>query len=97
MNLSFMYFIEHEIPSFRTFGYFINKVNEDYVEEIFNDINKKIFEKEQVDLQHLYIGGSEFPYKKRRMKKEFSFFIRPIINEKHSYIFEKSRHQKNKN
>ena len=30
------------------------------IEEIFNDINHKIFETEHVDLQHLYIDGSKF-------------------------------------
>ena len=60
VNLRFMYLMEHETPSYRTFGYFINEVIGGSVEEIFNDINKKIFEKEQVDLQHLYIDGSKF-------------------------------------
>ena len=60
VNLRFMYLMEHETPSYRTFGYFINEVIGDSVEEIFNDINQKIFEKEHVDLQHLYIDGSKF-------------------------------------
>ena len=60
VNLRFMYLMEHEAPSYRTFGYFINEVIGDSVEEIFNDINQKIFEKEHVDLQHLYIDGSKF-------------------------------------
>lgn len=60
VNLRFMYLMDHETPSYRTFGYFINKVMGDVIEEIFNDINHKIFEKEQVDLQHLYIDGSKF-------------------------------------
>lgn len=47
-------------PSYRTFGYFINEVLGDSIEEIFNDINQKIFETEHVDLQHLYIVGSKF-------------------------------------
>ena len=60
INLRFMYLMEHETPSYRTFGYFINEVIGDSIEEIFNDINQKIFEKEHVDLQHLYIDGSKF-------------------------------------
>lgn len=60
INLRFMYLMEHETPSYRTFGYFINEVLGDSIEEIFNDINKTIFEKEHVDLQHLYIDGSKF-------------------------------------
>ena len=60
VNLRFMYLMEHETPSYRTFGYFINEVVGDSVEEIFSDINQKIFETEHVDLQHLYIDGSKF-------------------------------------
>ena len=60
VNLRFMYLMGHEAPSYRTFGYFINEVLGDSIEEIFNDISRKIFEKEHVDLQHLYIDGSKF-------------------------------------
>ena len=60
VNLRFMYLMEHEKPSYRTFGYFINEVLGNSIEEIFNDLNKKIFEIEHVDLQHLYIDGSKF-------------------------------------
>ena len=60
VNLRFMYLMDHETPSYRTFGYFINEIMKDSIEEIFRDINKKIFETEHVDLQHLYIDGSKF-------------------------------------
>jgi len=60
VNLRFMYLMDHQTPSYRTFGYFINEVLADSIEEIFQDINKKIFETEHVDLQHLYIDGSKF-------------------------------------
>lgn len=60
VNLRFMYLMDHRTPSYRTFGYFINEILYDSIEEIFCDINKKIFEKEHVDLQHLYIDGSKF-------------------------------------
>ena len=60
VNLRFMYLMDHETPSYRTFGYFINEVLRDSIEEIFKDINRKIFETEHVDLQHLYIDGSKF-------------------------------------
>ena len=60
VNLRFMYLMDHQAPSYRTFGYFINEVLADSIEEIFQDINKKIFETEHVDLQHLYIDGSKF-------------------------------------
>ena len=55
VNLRFMYLMDHQTPSYRTFGYFINEVLADSIEEIFQDINKKIFETEHVDLQHIYI------------------------------------------
>ncbi len=54
VNLRFMYLMDHQAHSYRTFGYFINEVLADSIEEIFQDINKKIFETEHVDLQHLY-------------------------------------------
>ena len=60
VNLRFMYLMDHETPSYRTFGYFINEVLSDKIEDIFADINARIFEEEQVDLQHLYIDGSKF-------------------------------------
>ena len=60
VNLRFMYLMDHQTPSYRTFGYFINEVLADSIEEISRDINKKIFETEHVDLQHLYIDGSKF-------------------------------------
>lgn len=60
INLRFMYLMDYKTPSYRTFGYFINEILADSIEEIFKDINQKIFEKEHVDLQHLYIDGSKF-------------------------------------
>ena len=60
VNLRFMHLMDHETPSYRTFGYFINEVLSEKIEDIFADINAKIFEEEQVDLQHLYIDGSKF-------------------------------------
>ena len=60
VNLRFMYLMDHQTPSYRTFGYFINEILSESIEEIFCDINKKIFEIENVDLQHLYIDGSKF-------------------------------------
>ena len=54
------YLKDHEVPSYRTFGYFINEILSDSIEKLFYDINQKIFEKEHTDLQHLYIDGSKF-------------------------------------
>ena len=55
-----MYLMEHQTPSYRTFGYFINNILSHSIEELFCDINKKIFSEEHVDLSHLYIDGSKF-------------------------------------
>ena len=60
VNLRFMYLMDHEVPSYRTFGYFINEILSESIEKLFCDINQKIFEKEHTDLQHLYIDGSKF-------------------------------------
>ncbi|MDO4634123.1 MAG: IS1182 family transposase, partial [Eubacteriales bacterium] len=60
VNIRFMYLMDHKTPSYRTFGYFINDVLTDSIEEIFQEINRAIIEKDHVDLQHLYIDGSKF-------------------------------------
>ena len=60
VNLRFMYLMDNEHPTYRTFGYFINEVLANSIEEIFYDINQKIFASEQVDLNHIYIDGSKF-------------------------------------
>lgn len=60
VNLRFMYLMDNETPSYRTFGYFINEILTDSIEDIFEDINHAIFEEQHVDLQHLYIDGSKF-------------------------------------
>ena len=48
-----------EAPSFVTFGNFIRDELTDSVEDIFLELNKVIFEKEQVDLDHTYIDGTK--------------------------------------
>ena len=60
VNIRFMYLMDHQTPSYRTFGYFINEVLQDKIENIFNDINRVIFNEEHVDLHHIYIDGSKF-------------------------------------
>ena len=57
--------MDHQTPSYRTFGYFINEILQDKIENIFNDINHAIFNDEHVDLQHLYIDGSKFEAKRK--------------------------------
>ena len=60
VNIRFMYLMDRETPSYRTFSYFINDVLKDSIEDIFNDINQEIFSRHKVDLNHLYIDGSKF-------------------------------------
>ncbi len=59
VNIRFMYLMDNEHPSYRTFGYFINQVLSDSIEDIFYDINHKIFKEEKVDLNHIYIDGTK--------------------------------------
>ena len=44
VNIRFMYLMDHQTPSYRTFGYFINEILQDKIENIFNDINHAIIE-----------------------------------------------------
>lgn len=60
VNIRFMYLMDNDTPTYRTFGYFINEVVANSIEDIFNDINREIFDREKVDLNHLYIDGSKF-------------------------------------
>ncbi|MDF2888599.1 MAG: family transposase [Lacrimispora sp.] len=60
VNTRFMYLMDHEHPAYRTFGYFINEVLANSIEEIFYNINQKIFADEHVDLNQIYINGSKF-------------------------------------
>lgn len=46
VNIRFMYLMDNEQPTYRTFEYFINEVLAGSIEEIFYDINQKIFETE---------------------------------------------------
>jgi transposase len=46
-------------PTFATFGNFIREELTDSIENIFLAINQVIFEKDQVDLEHVYIDGTK--------------------------------------
>lgn len=46
-------------PSFMTISNFINDFLVDSIEKIFNDINSYIFNKDNVDLNHVYIDGTK--------------------------------------
>ena len=60
VNIRYMYLMDYETPTYKTFGNFINDNLIDSAEEIFNDIMKCIIDKDNVDLNHLYIDGSKF-------------------------------------
>ena len=59
-DIRYKYLMEQEMPSYRTFGHFIKDFLEDSVEELFLMINKELFAREGVDLEHLYIDGSKY-------------------------------------
>ena len=48
-----------EAPSYSTVSNFMNEMLIDSIEDIFNDINSYIFQKENVDLNHVYIDGTK--------------------------------------
>ena len=59
-DIRFMYLLdEMKAPTFATFGNFIRNELTSSIEEIFNDINAYIFNKEKVDLNHTYIDGTK--------------------------------------
>ena len=55
-----MYLMDHETPSYRAFGYFINEEIRGKAEDIFRAVMEYIRKEDGVDLEHLYIDGSEF-------------------------------------
>lgn len=59
-DIRFLYLLDGmKAPSFATFGNFIRNELTMSIENIFDDINRYIFEKEQVDLEHTYIDGTK--------------------------------------
>ena len=81
VNIRFMYLMDRETPSYRTFSYFINDVLKDSIEDIFNDINQEIFSRHKVDLNHLYIDGSKFEANANKYTwvwKKVSYLILPL-------------------
>ncbi len=59
-NVRYMYLMDYDTPSYRSFSYFINEEIRDSVQDIFKDVMAYIGEKGGVDFQHLYIDGSKF-------------------------------------
>lgn len=59
-DIRYMYLLDGmKAPSFATFGNLIRKELTDSIEQIFNDVNTYIFEKDLVDLEHTYIDGTK--------------------------------------
>lgn len=59
-DIRYMWLLDDmKAPSFVTIGNFIRDVLKDQIENIFVDINKIIFEKDNVDLDHTYIDGTK--------------------------------------
>lgn len=50
---------EDSSPSHQTFSNFINEYLKENIEDIFAEINHQIFEREHVDLEHIYIDGTK--------------------------------------
>lgn len=59
-NIRYMYLMDYDTPSYRSFSYFINEEIRDSIQDIFKDVMAYIGEKDGVDFQHLYIDGSKF-------------------------------------
>lgn len=59
-DIRFMYLMnEQSAPSHMTIDNFMNCCLADIIENIFKEINKYIFEQEQVDTEHIYIDGTK--------------------------------------
>ncbi|MCD8368850.1 MAG: hypothetical protein LUC94_00710, partial [Clostridiales bacterium] len=79
------------------YNYEDNEVLTDSIEEIFYDINQKIFKEEGVDLQHIYIDGTKLEanankytwvWKKATEKSRYRLFgkITALINEMNTVL-----------
>lgn len=59
-DIRFMWLLQEEkSPSFMKINNFMNQCLIGSIENIFNEINAYIFEKEEVDLEHIYIDGTK--------------------------------------
>lgn len=59
-DIRFKYLLdEMKAPTFATLGNFIHNKLTTNIEDIFNDINSYLFDKEKVDLNHTYIDGTK--------------------------------------
>lgn len=59
-DIRYMYLIDAmKTPSFATFSNMIRNELTDSIEQIFQDVNTYIFEKDHVNLEHTYIDGTK--------------------------------------
>ena len=84
-NIRYMYLMDYETPTYRSFSYFINEEIKESVQDIFKAVMEYIGKKEGVDFQHLYIDGSKFEanankytwvWKKSTEKSRYRLFAR---------------------
>ena len=74
-DIRFMFLMRCQKPSHMTFSNFINNYLAGNIENIFLEINNYIFEKDKVDLNHVYSGemycpnGKKFEYQYNRPVK----------------------------
>lgn len=88
-DLRFLYLTGEETPSFQTIGQFITKNLKGTVEDVFTDLNRRIFELDGICLDELYVDGTNyeanankysFVWKKTALKSQEKEILR--INEK---------------
>ena len=88
-DIRFLYLLDGmKAPSFATFGNIIRNKLTDSIERIFEDINKYIFEKEQVDLEHAYIDGTKIEANANR----YTWIWKKSCTKNRRKIFEKISH-----
>ena len=71
-DIRYMYLLDGmPVPSFVTFGNLIRNELTFAIEQIFEDINKYIFEQDHVDLDHTYIDGTKIEANANRYSWEY--------------------------
>ena len=60
VNIRYMYLMNHERPTYRTFAYFIKDYLSENIEEVFKAVIEQINKTDAIDFNHVYIDGSKF-------------------------------------
>ena len=85
-DIRYMYLLDDmPVPSFATFGNLIRNELTFSIEQIFEDINKYIFEQEHVDLEHTYIDGTKMEANANR----YSWVWKKACTHNRDKVFEK--------